>query len=174
MNSWKASDFKVLFFHIMPLSFVSFCRVKKERLDNFYQICLAIRLLCQTSVTHSDIQMGRKLLGLFIKNFVELYGEEMQSYNFHSMRHLCDQVERLGPLWNCSAFGFESANHFLIRALSGTIKTPESIVEIFIKNKWTLEDLEKKRVDWKRPNFGRFQTTKCLYFCSKSYTRQSC
>ena len=64
----------------------------------------------------------------------------MQSYNFHAMRHLCDQVQRAGPLWNCSAFAFESANHFLLRALSGTIKRPERITDQFLKNKWQLTD----------------------------------
>ena len=64
-------------------------------------------------------------------NFKELYGEEMQTYNFHSMRHPCDQVRRAGPLWNCSAIAFETASHLLIRALSGTIKNQEKLQKIF-------------------------------------------
>ena len=63
------------------------------------------------------------------------------SYNFHSMRHLCDQGQRFGNTRNFYAFDFGSANQFLMRALSSTIKTSESIVEMFIRNKWTLEDM---------------------------------
>ena len=45
----------------------------------------------------------------------------MQSYNFHSMRHLCDQVRRVGPFWNTSAFSYESADHFLVKNVAGTV-----------------------------------------------------
>ena len=69
----------------------------------------------------------------------------MQLYNFHSMRHLCDRVRRAGPLCNCSAFAFESANHFLLRALSDTIKRPERITDQFLKNKWQLADGKLQR-----------------------------
>ena len=49
------------------------------------------------------------------------------------MRHLPEQVRRNGPLWFFSACAFESANHHSIAAVSGTIKTPEKIVERFIR-----------------------------------------
>ena len=52
---------------------------------------------------------------------------------FYTMRHLPEQVRRNGPLWLFSAFAFESANHHLIAAVSGTIKTPEKMVELFIR-----------------------------------------
>ena len=51
------------------------------------------------------------------------------------MRHLCDQVRPVGPLWNTSAFSYESANHFLVKNVAGTVKSPESIVEAFLKSK---------------------------------------
>ena len=51
------------------------------------------------------------------------------------MRHLCDQVRRVGPLWNTSAFSYESANHFLVKKVAGTVKSPEAIVEAFLKSK---------------------------------------
>ena len=114
MNFWKAGDFKVLFFHLIPLSFDLFLRVDRKKIESFYCLSLAIRILSGATVVE-DILSAELLMEKFFKSFVELYGEELQSYNFHSMRHLCNQVRRLGPLWNCSAFGFESANHFLVR-----------------------------------------------------------
>ena len=71
------------------------------------------------------------------------------------MRYLCNHVRRLGPLWNCSAFGFESANHFLVRALSGTTKTPESLVGMVVKNRWTLVTFkEKDAIDTNQESIG--------------------
>ena len=96
-------------------------------------------------VKKTDNAAASEIIDLFFTDFRQLYGEEMQSYNFHSMRHLCDQVRRTGPLWNCSGFGFESANHFLLRALSGTIKRPERITDQFLKYKWQLADEKLQR-----------------------------
>ena len=81
-----------------------------------------------------QIERAEKLINLFFKDFLELYGANSQSFNFHTVRHLCEQVRRNGPLWLFSAFCFESANHNLLSAVQGTIKEPEAIVEHFVKH----------------------------------------
>ena len=50
-----------------------------------------------------------------LKILVNVFGADSQSFNFHALRN----------------FSFETANHLLVRTLSGTIKTPESVVENF-------------------------------------------
>ena len=57
------------------------------------------------------------------------------------MRHLVEQVRRNGPLWLFSAFCFESANHQLLSALSGTIKKPEKMVERFLNYQNSVDEL---------------------------------
>ena len=109
------------------------------------------------------------------------------------MRHLVEQVRRNGPLWLFSAFCFESANHQLLSALSGTIKNPEKMVERFLnyqnsvdelkvsgdnKNK-CLENFTKMSQEVNvfchernaESKFSRFVNDKGKKFCSLSYTR---
>ena len=51
------------------------------------------------------------------------------------MRHLCEQVHRTGPLQNYSAFGFDSANNFLIRGVLRAEKSPELFVQNFLRKR---------------------------------------
>ena len=67
-------------------------------------------------------------------NTVHMDGEENETYIFHSVRHLSDQVRWLGPLCNFSVFAFAPVNYFSVRAFSGTIKRPEGIADRFIRN----------------------------------------
>ena len=38
------------------------------------------------------IAMAYDLINVFFSNVKETYGEEIQTYKFHSMRNLCDQA----------------------------------------------------------------------------------
>ena len=131
LNFWKATDYKLLFLHLISLVMQEISTVPVELKKSLWTLSLAIRLLSLKNVEKDDVNEASRLIDSFFDAFKELYGEEMQSYNFHSLRHLCDQVNRIGPLWICSAFAFESANHSLLRTLSGTTKRPERIVEVF-------------------------------------------
>ena len=111
------------------ISELCFNRMTSEHEESFHQTSLAVSSLSLRDVKVTHVEVASKLIKAFFVNFVRLYREQLQTYNFHSLRHLCDQVTRVGPLWNCSAFAFESANHYLLRALSGTVKRPEKVPE---------------------------------------------
>ena len=89
---------------------------------------------CTKNVTDAQITAAERLIDTFFENFIELYGENSQSFNFHTMRHLGEQVRRKGSLWNHSAFGFESGNHHITTVLAGTIKNPEKLVKRFFEH----------------------------------------
>ena len=144
INFWKAFDFKLFFFHIAPMVFAS-VPIRDSYFESFVTLSNAIRLLSKVVVHHNDIIEAESLLKVFFSNFVDLYGADSQSFNFHTMRHLFEQVRRNGPLWCFSAFCFESANHGLLSALQGTIKEPEAIVEQFIKHQASLEKFPLKQ-----------------------------
>ena len=57
----------------------------------------------------------------------------------HTIRHLIDQVKKIGPLWLVSAFPFESANHMVTRTVKGFIKNPDKIVHNFLLQQRSLE-----------------------------------
>ena len=133
MSFWKAYDFKLFFFHIGPLVFQKI-PIERSFFTSFCLLAVAVRLLSNLKVDEVDIYAAECLIKTFFENFVDLYGADSQSFNFHTMRHLCEQVRRIGPLRLFSAFRFESANHGLLSAVQGTNKKQESIVEQFIKH----------------------------------------
>ena len=130
MLFWKARDFKLFLFH-----FGSYCLkdfVEDKYHQSFNQLSVAIRLLSLKEVSTENINEAENLIEMFQLDFVNLYGKDSQSFNFHSLRHLCDQVSRKGPLWRNSAFAFESANHFLLNSVQGTVKSLSHVVDNFL------------------------------------------
>ena len=123
LTFWKALDFKLFFFHIRPLVFDNL-NVSNIYFESFCKLSFAIRLLSGGSFDVEYLQPADALINSFFENFLDLYGLESQSFN-HTMRHLVEQVRQKGPFWVFSAFCFESANHQLLSALSGTIMNPE-------------------------------------------------
>ena len=118
IKSWKAFGFKLFFFHVAPLVFY-FVPIEKVSFKSFMTLCLAIRLLSNAKNKQYDTDEADVLIEQFFENFVDLYGEDSQSFNSHTMRHLSEQVKRIGPLWFSSAFCFEFANHCLLSAVRG-------------------------------------------------------
>ena len=121
------------FFHSGPLIFRQL-PVPKRFFHSFCLLSVAVRLLSDIIRDDTKIECAENLIHDFFQNFVELYDEKSQSFNFHTMRHLGEQVRRNGSLWLFSAFCFDSANHNLISAFQGTIKEPENIIERFVKH----------------------------------------
>ena len=62
-------------------------------------------------------------------------GRSFESINIHLLRHLAWQCETIGPPWTTSAFLFESANHFLIKPVTGTVNTCKLLVQRYIRNR---------------------------------------
>ena len=165
--------------------------------DTFYWLISSKSPLSQSEALskiacEEHVKEASSLIQSFFSNFTEIYGTNMQSYNFHSMRHLFNQVRRVGPLWNTSAFSYESANHFLVKNVAGTVKSPEAIVEAFLKSKEvfmydgtepdfeTLKNFSKVSTDchnfcknFPDPQdfFGRFRTPDGVILSSLSYSR---
>ena len=127
---WKARDFKFFLFHFGTFCLADF--IDDQYLQSFNQLSVAIRLLSMKEVTGDNIKEAERLIGDFQGSFVKLYGKESQSFNIHSLRHLCDQVRRKGPLWRNSAFAFESANHFLLSSVQGTMKSLSHLSDNFL------------------------------------------
>ena len=71
------------------------------------KIILFLRLLTQDEIVKEDIYFARVLIHEFSKDFSNIYGEKAQTFNLHAHLHLCDQVERFGPLHKHDCFPFE-------------------------------------------------------------------
>ena len=165
LKLWKASDYKIFFFHLGPILLNNsyFCG---DRLfvENFMRLSLAIRLLSEFNVPEELVNYAEKQIEIFFRNFLTLFSVESQSFNFHAVRHLPEQVKMLGPLWLHSAFSYESANHMLIRTVKGSIKQPDKIVYNFL----TSQFCEQNSSDCKTINTELYTklSAECLHFAT--------
>jgi hypothetical protein len=72
------------------------------------------------TVLPKQLQKSKQLLSYFVHMFPSLYGDRFLTLNMHSLLHLPDCVEDLGPLWIYSCFPFENVNGHLMELFHGT------------------------------------------------------
>lgn len=101
-------------------------------LHSYCKFVNSITILYKIELSQEDINNCRELIYSFRKEFQEFYGEESTTYNFHTLSHLTECVENLGPLWNYSNFPFESNNG----VLAGYVKSPKGVLNQII-NKYS-------------------------------------
>ena len=107
-----------------------------ETKESSCKLSLAIRLLLLKEDRESDIVEASLLNDKIFIYYVHMYVEEKETYNFHSVRHVSDQVRQLGPLCSCSVFAFTPVKYLLVRAFSVTKRRPERIADRSIRNKY--------------------------------------
>ena len=144
---WKAADYKLFFFHLAPLILLSCGPSESLLVECFCRLSIAVKLLSEYQVSQYTIDYAEKQINIFFDHFVALFGVNSQSFSFHSLRHLAMQVRTHGPRWLFSAFSFESANHMLLRTVSGSIKTPEKIIQNFLSAQFLASETPEKYVN---------------------------
>lgn len=117
---WKASEFR---------SFLSFYGIPclwnilpDECFQHFILFVEAIWLLDQSSISPQCLQKSGYLLHHFCLRIEALYGCRYETFNVHSLLHLQDCVNNVGPLWACSCFWFEDYNGDLRKLFHGAQK----------------------------------------------------
>ena len=117
---WKASEFR---------SFLSFYSIPclwnilpDECFQHFILFVEAIWLLDQSSISPQCLQKSGYLLHHFCLRIEALYGCRYETFNVHSLLHLQDCVNNVGPLWACSCFWFEDYNGDLRKLFHGAQK----------------------------------------------------
>lgn len=118
LKHWKASEMKNFFFHFSLLILEDL--MEAEYFNNFQLLVGAVNLLCQQSISTQMIQEAKRMLQEFVSTFQALYGLRHMTCNLHSLLHLPDVVEQLGPLWQYSCFTFESINGELKKLVHGS------------------------------------------------------
>lgn len=115
---WKASEYRAwLLYYSMP---VVNGILPPDYVYHLSLIVSAMHILLGDYVQVRDIDTAESLLRSFCINLPNLYPEEVLTYNFHSLLHLCQCVRQWGPLWCYSCFGFENMNGQLRRNIHGT------------------------------------------------------
>lgn len=108
VRRWKATEFRQFLQYTGPI--VLF-KLKSEYLsyyNNFLSLSVSLRILLSLEYCFEYNNCAKNLLIHFVKNFIDLYGPQFDTYNLHGLIHLSDDVFELGALDLCSAFQFEN------------------------------------------------------------------
>ena len=116
---------------------------------------IGISILSKTDVPYELLCYSREILEWFVIESIELYGNTFQSYNVHSLVHLCDDVIRFQlPLDALSAFKFENYLKTLKRFVRNANNPLAQIVKR-IKEIESTGSVSKKELQWKIRSNGK-------------------
>ena len=141
--NWKATHYRFFLLYGGPflLKFI----LPKRLYRHFLHLSIANRILCHSTLalTHTDI--ANDLLLNFFSKLPELYGESIQSINFHNLIHLSDDVRKMkAALTAYSAFPFEN----LLGIIKKLIRTPRNpLAQLFrrLSEIYSTSEIMKKR-----------------------------
>lgn len=158
---WKASEWRT-WLCIVPIVLEKI--LPSCYLEHFSLLSRSIFLLSKPTVSTNDIDESEILINNFLKQGGTLYGVEFYSFNVHQLDHLCDTVKNWGPLWNSSAFQFESFNGKLLNYVKCANGVAVQIVNKFVNefqigclclnSKWKSNNL------FERSNFPKYGIVK--------------
>lgn len=137
---WKASELRawLLFYSLSVLS--SFLPL--DYLKHLSLLVSSMHILLSTSISHSDIEAAHLMLVRFYELIPNLYPQTLCTMNCHSLIHLCECVQRWGPLWGYSTFGFENLNGYIKNHCHGTKNVLPQIIHT-IRMRQTLPLLQR-------------------------------
>lgn len=126
VHRWKATEFRVFLLYIGTI-------VTKTSLSDLHWNHLFKLNICMVILLSPDyskyIEVARKLLDSFVKDFEVIYGRHLISHNIHGLMHFCDDYNEFGPLDHCSAFPFENYMGCLKKMLRKPHKPLEQIIK---------------------------------------------
>ena len=105
LEMFKATEFRTLLLYTGVV--VLHGKLSDKLYKNFLLLSVSVRLLNSSNMLGS-ITHARKYLSLFIKHYIQLFGNRNVTYNVHNICHIADDVEKFGNLDAFSAFEFES------------------------------------------------------------------
>ena len=110
-SGFTADQFKnwVLYYSIPSL----FRVLNSEQLECWRSYVLACRLLCQRSISLSQLTLADAFLVQFCKRFELVYGKKHVTPNMHTHCHLKDVLLDYGPVYGFWLFSFERMNGVL-------------------------------------------------------------
>jgi len=122
LGYWKASEFRsFLLYYFVP---VMINILPSLQFQHFYLLSHAIHLLLKTNTNDHDITCAKRYLFLFVYHFDKIYPRRYMTINIHSLIHLPETVEDLGPLYIYSLFHFEDKNGYILKLIHGTQNIP--------------------------------------------------
>lgn len=194
-KQFKASQFRCVLLYFYPVldGFLG-----KKYYNHFRLLASSIYILLQPAISKEDLARTRDNLKKYVEQYQALYGKSKMTMNVHSLSHLADCVENMGPLWAYSLFSFESFNGTLKKfGENSTFDVVNQIIErmiiqnkaLNIENKAVPENSDRLGHEISHPNLNlqekeamknygitdcKFYTTcmqSSIMYTSKLYTR---
>ena len=158
---WKASEWRswLLFYSIVCLQGL----IPTEVLNNYSLLVESIFILLQDSISEEELRVCEEKLFVFVAQCQEMFGNNVMTFNIHSLLHLVQSVRMTGPLWTSSTFPFEGAIFYLKRAITG----PKGVYNQLAKR--TLMNLT---FDYTLKKLASSETR--VHFCEKIFSHPDC
>ncbi|KAL4710750.1 hypothetical protein ACJJTC_004395 [Scirpophaga incertulas] len=122
LDRWKATEFRTFLLYIGPV--VMYRLLETSVYNHFLILHAAISILVSNKLANKFSCYAKYLLKEFVKDCIDIYGEQYLVYNVHSLIHLGDDVDRYGVLDNISAFKFEN----FLGTLKKLVRTPKQTI----------------------------------------------
>lgn len=151
-HQWKANELRawLLFYSCGALYGI----LKKRFLKHYVKLVVAVKIYLQEVITPADMGKAKTNIENFGREFESLYGKSNMRYNVHTISHIPDGVQNLGPLWAHSNFPFESNNG----KLTNFVNAPKGVLHQ-ICGKYSLSRVMTT------PNFANTDSVKCFQKC---------
>lgn len=125
LRRYKATELRQLLLYILPAA-LQHMFVNNNIYEHLLKLVCAIRILCDPKLCILHNNVAQLLLKSFVNDFSIIYGRHTNSFNLHSLLHLCKDVVNMGTsLDNYSAFKFEN----FLQVLKNTAKTGYKVLE---------------------------------------------
>nr|XP_054921007.1 uncharacterized protein LOC129381839 [Dermacentor andersoni] len=96
LDRWKATELRFFLLYGGPLVLSS--TIPSHMYENFLTLHVAITILASPNSTASEVSYAGDLLNIFLRNFINIYGQEQVSHNVHGLSHIASDVLHLGSL----------------------------------------------------------------------------
>lgn len=108
LERWKASELRQFLLYSGPVILKNI--LANKYYGNFMLLNFAITILLSNNYTkeNSYIEFASKLLKVFVKHAITLYGKEFCVYNVHILTHITDDAKKYGSLNSINCFPFEN------------------------------------------------------------------
>lgn len=130
---WKASEWEswLLFDSVPCLQGI----LDDECLESYILFVRSINILLKNEISKTELRKCECDLLQFVEECEILYGEEVMTFNLHSMLHLCESVRQSGPLWATSTFPFENGIFHFKRHINAPHGVSHQIANLVLKKK---------------------------------------
>ena len=123
---WKATEFRTFLLYTGPIVLQGV--LPPQMFSHFMCLSVAIKILHWKGNHLKDYHgYAKDLLRNFVVNAKFLYGEQLLTYNVHSLLHLADVAEHFDGLGQCSAYAFENHLGIIKRSVRGTSQVVRQI-----------------------------------------------